>query len=128
MFWSRFRQVIFAVSAVIGAVWPISFVIKFILATKDEISSSSIPFFDVTTFSNQVWVNFGSSFVASDLIIVLILAIAFMITESKRLKLKFWGIYIVLTFLISFAFSFSLFMFVRERKLAESIEVAEAST
>ncbi|MEM1310715.1 MAG: DUF2834 domain-containing protein, partial [Cyanobacteria bacterium P01_H01_bin.153] len=68
------------------------------------------------------------SFVAADLTIVLLLAIIFMVTESRRLKLRFWGIYVVLIFLISFAFGFSLFMFVRERKLAASLEPAETQS
>ena len=41
----------------------------------------------------------------------------FYVAEGKRLKLKLWGIYFPLTFLISLAFSFGAFMFMRELEL-----------
>jgi uncharacterized SAM-binding protein YcdF (DUF218 family) len=56
----------------------------------------------------------------------LLLVITFMVTEGRRLKLRVWGLYIALMFLISFAFGFSLFMFVRERKLAAALVTAAA--
>ncbi|MEM9766594.1 MAG: DUF2834 domain-containing protein [Cyanobacteria bacterium P01_D01_bin.71] len=128
MFWNRVRQAIYAVSTVAGLVWPGYFLVQFITATKDEAASAAFQAFDLPTFIEQVWANAASSFVAADLTIVLLLAIIFMVTESRRLKLRFWGIYVVLIFLISFAFGFSLFMFVRERKLAASLEPAETQS
>ena len=123
MFWNRIRQAIYAAMTVAGVIWPGYFLTQFIEATKD--SADSLPF-DLPTFIEQVWANAASSFIAADLTIVLVLAIALIVTEGRRLKLKFWGIYIALVFAISFAFGFSLFMFVRERKLAESLEPIEA--
>ncbi|MEM9482069.1 MAG: DUF2834 domain-containing protein [Cyanobacteria bacterium P01_F01_bin.116] len=123
MFWNRVRQAIYAAMTLAGALWPGYFLAQFIKATKD--SADSLPF-DLPAFIEQVWANSASSFIAADLTIVLVLAIAFMVTEGRRLKIKFWGIYIPLIFAISFAFGFSLFMFVRERKLAESLEPVEA--
>ncbi|MEM7794664.1 MAG: DUF2834 domain-containing protein [Cyanobacteria bacterium P01_C01_bin.118] len=124
MFWNRVRQAIYVAATVAGALWPGYFLAQFIEATKE--SADSLPF-DLPTFIEQVWANAASSFIAADLTVVLVLAIAFMVTEGRRLKLKFWGIYIALIFAISFAFGFSLFMFVRERKLAASLEPAEAT-
>ena len=123
MFWNRVRQAIYIAATVAGALWPGYFLAQFMEATQD--SADSLPF-DLPTFIEQVWANTASSFIAADLTVVLVLAITFMVTESRRLKLRFWGIYIALIFAISFAFSFSLFMFVRERKLEESLELSEA--
>ncbi|MEM1393381.1 MAG: DUF2834 domain-containing protein [Cyanobacteria bacterium P01_H01_bin.150] len=128
MFWNRVRQAIYAAMTVAGFIWPIYFLVQFIMATKDDLTSTNFLAFDLPTFIEQVWANAASSFIAADLTVVLVLAIAFMVTESRRLKLRFWGIYIALIFLISFAFGFSLFMFVRERKLAESLELVEAQS
>ena len=49
--------------------------------------------------------------------IAFIAAFAFMVAEAMRLKMKYWYLYFVGTFGISFAFSFGLFMFNRERNL-----------
>ncbi|MEM6590331.1 MAG: DUF2834 domain-containing protein [Cyanobacteria bacterium P01_C01_bin.73] len=110
---------------VVGFVWPLYFLIQFITETNGAGSTGFQPF-DLSTFIAQVWANTASSFVAADLTVVLVLAIAFMVSEGRRLKLRFWGLYIALIFLISFAFGFSLFMLVRERKLAESPAPVEA--
>jgi hypothetical protein len=99
--------------------------VQFTVATKGDFTASNLLNFDLPTFVEQVWANPASSFVAVDLTIGLLLVITFMITEGRRLKLRVWGVYIALMFLISFAFGFSLFMFVRERKLATSLVTAE---
>ena len=126
MFWNRVRQVIYLSLTVAGFIWPGNYLVQFVTETKSEVASTPLQVFDLTTFIEQVWVNAASSFIAADLTIVLLVAIIFMVIESRRLKLRFWGIYIALIFLISFAFGFSLFMFVRERKLAESLAPVEA--
>ena len=51
--------------------------------------------------------------------ILLISIFIFYFAEGKRLKLKLWGIYFPLTFLISLAFSFGAFMFMREIKISK---------
>ncbi|MEM9771848.1 MAG: DUF2834 domain-containing protein [Cyanobacteria bacterium P01_D01_bin.73] len=131
MLWSRIRQVLFLSLAIAGFVWPVSYLVQFITEINGGFAggaaASELQAFDLPLFVSQVWVNPASSFVAADLAIVLVLGLTFIVTESRRLQLKFWGIYIALTFIISYAFGFSLFMFIRERKLAESLEAAEAN-
>ena len=128
MFWNRVRQAIYAALTAIGFIWPSYYLVQFITATKDDIASPNFLAFDLPTFIEQVWANAASSFVAADLTVVLLLAIAFIVVESRRLKLRLWGIYIALIFSIYFAFGFSLFMFVRERKLAELLEPIAAQS
>ncbi|MEM6836086.1 MAG: DUF2834 domain-containing protein [Cyanobacteria bacterium P01_C01_bin.120] len=127
MFWSRVRQAIYAAATIAGVIWPGYFLAQFITATKAETISTPLDVFDLPTFVEQAWVTAASSFVAADLAIVLLIAIIFMVSEGRRLKLRLWGLYIGLIFLISFAFGFSLFMFVRERKLAASLEPTETT-
>ena len=126
MFWNRVRQVIYAALTVIGFIWTNYYLVQFTVATKGEFTAANLLNFDLPTFVNQVWANPASSFVAVDLTIGLLLVITFMISEGRRLKLRVWGLYIALMFLISFAFGFALFMFVRERKLAASLVTTDA--
>lgn len=128
MFWNRVRQVIYAALTVIGLIWTNYYLVQFTVATKGDFTASNLLNFDLPTFVEQVWANPASSFVAVDLTIGLLLVITFMVTEGRRLKLRVWGLYIALMFLISFAFGFSLFMFVRERKLAAALVTAAAET
>lgn len=113
------RQAIYAALTLIGFVWTNYYLVQFTIATKGEFTATNLLNFDLSAFIEQVWANPASSFVAVDLTVALLLVITFIVTEGRRLKLRFWGIYIALMFAISFAFGFALFMFVRERKLAE---------
>lgn len=126
MFWNRIRQTIYAALTVIGFIWTNYYLVQFTVATKGEFTAANLLNFDLAAFIDQVWANAASSFVAVDLTIGLLLVITFMVSEGRRLKLRLWGIYIALMFLISFAFGFCLFMLMRERKLAESLEPVEA--
>jgi len=128
MFWNRVRQVIYAALTVVGFIWTNYYLVQFTVDTKGEFTAANLLNFDLPAFVEQVWANPASSFVAVDLTIGLLLVITFMLTEGRRLKLRVWGLYIALMFLISFAFGFSLFMFVRERKLAKSIVFEEAQS
>ena len=125
MLWNRIRQAIYAALTVVGLIWTNYYLVQFTVATKGEFTASNLLNFDIATLIDQVWANPASSFVAVDLTIGLLLVITFMVTEGRRLKLRSWGIYIALMFLISFAFGFSLFMFMRERKLAETLAPVE---
>ncbi|MBD2234411.1 DUF2834 domain-containing protein [Phormidium tenue] len=114
------RQVIYAALTLIGFVWTNYYLVQFTIATKGEFTATNLLNFDLSTFIEQVWANPASSFIAVDLTIALLLVITFIVSEGRRLKIRLWGIYIALMFAISFAFGFALFMFVRERKLAET--------
>ncbi|MBW4462785.1 MAG: DUF2834 domain-containing protein [Nodosilinea sp. WJT8-NPBG4] len=114
------RQVIYAALTLIGFIWTNYYLVQFTIATKGEFTATNLLNFDLSTFIEQVWANPASSFIAVDLTIALLLVITFIVSEGRRLKIRLWGIYIALMFAISFAFGFALFMFVRERKLAET--------
>ncbi|MGB3138074.1 MAG: DUF2834 domain-containing protein [Nodosilinea sp.] len=116
------RQIIYAALTVIGLIWTNYYLVQFTIATKGEFTATNLLNFDLSTFVDQVWANPASSFIAVDVTIAVLLAITFMVSEGRRLKLRLWGIYIALMFAISFAFGFALFMFVREGKLAKLAE------
>lgn len=62
----------------------------------------------------------------SDFLIGTIPVLVWMVIEARRLKMRNWWAYILLTFLIAFAFSCPLFLMLRESKL-ESLKQGEAT-
>jgi uncharacterized membrane protein len=64
---------------------------------------------------------------SADLTIVAIAVVVFMITESRRLKMKRVWLYILLSGVTAMAFTFPLFMAMRERQL-EKISSGDASS
>ena len=125
MFWNRLRQGLYAALTGLGLIWTNYYLVQFTVATKGEFTPANLLNFDLPAFVDQVWANPASSFVAVDVTIGVILAIVLIVTEGRRLQLRFWGAYIALMFAISFAFGFSLFLLMRERRLA-ALEQSEA--
>ncbi len=74
--------------------------------------------FDVFDFIKSTWIedNYAKS-ITLDFWTGAIAGTIFIMIEGKRLSIKYYWIYIVLTFLIAFAFAFPLFLYVRELKI-----------
>lgn len=70
-------------------------------------------------FMQDAQINFAGKSFGADLTVVVVTFFVFLITESLRLKIKFWWILIPLTFLIAVAFTFPLFLYFRQKKLEE---------
>ena len=73
------------------------------------------------TFFDDAWITPTSGFISADTAILLIAIFVFYASEGKRLKLRLWGIYFPLTFMISLAFSFGAFMFIRELEINKKL-------
>ena len=106
---AKLRLFIYAATAFAGIVWPWYCIYQFIQETKSL--GLTDPFEIVELFSEGVWVNASSGFIAADLTLVLIAAFALIAAEAMRLKMKYWYLYFVATFAISFAFSFMFLSF-----------------
>ncbi|HEY9734997.1 MAG TPA: DUF2834 domain-containing protein [Trichocoleus sp.] len=119
MMGSRLRQAIYASLTVLGFIWTNYYLVQFTIATKGEFTPANLLNFDIAAFIDQVWANPASSFIGVDVSIGALCAITLIAAEGRRLKMRFWGIYIALIFAVSFAFAVPLFLWVRERKLAE---------
>ena len=72
-------------------------------------------------FFDDAWITPTSGFISADTAILLIAIFVFYAAEGKRLKLRLWGIYFPLTFIISLAFSFGSFMFIRELEINKKL-------
>ena len=125
MLWNRIRQAIYAALTVAGFIWTNYYLVQFTLAAKGELTPANFLNFDIAAFIAQVYANPASSFIGVDVAIAALCGILLIVTEAKRLQMRLWGLYIAAIFLVSFGFGFPLFLFMRERKLAESIKLAE---
>lgn len=72
-------------------------------------------------FMQDAQINYAGKSFGADLTVVVVTFFVFLITESLRLKIKFWWILIPLTFLIAVAFTFPLFLYFRQKKLEEIV-------
>ena len=114
--WTNIRLSIYAVTALAGLIWPFYFIVQFVNEVQTGSLGSNVIEI-ANTFIDGAWVTPTSGFVSADTAVLLIGIFAFYTSEGKRLKMKSWGIYFPLTFLISLAFSFGVFMFMRERTI-----------
>ena len=114
--WSNIRLSLFGVTALLGLIWPFYFIAKFV----GEVQSGSVggSVFEIAnSFIDGAWATPTSGFVSADTAVLLLGIFVFYVSEGKRLRMKLWGIYFPLTFLISLAFSFGAFMFMREKTM-----------
>jgi hypothetical protein len=58
----------------------------------------------------------------TDLFVVATAASVFIFFESKRLKIKYWWLFILGSFITAIAFTFPLFLAFRERKMSTKIK------
>ena len=114
--WKKTRLYIYGATSIAGLIWPFYFIIQFINLVRNGNFQGSV--IDIATaFFDDAWITPTSGFISADTAILLIGIFVFYAAEGRRLKLKLWGIYFPLTFLISLAFSFGAFMFMRELKI-----------
>lgn len=77
--------------------------------------------FSVSQFVAEARANPAAISIFNDLSVVALTFFVWSYSESKRLKMRYWPVYTVLTFVVALAFTFPLFLFMRERKLASSV-------
>ena len=114
--WSNVRLSVYGITALGGLIWPFYFIAKFVSQVQNGSVGSSVVEI-INSFIDGAWATPTSGFVSADTAVLLIGIFVFYAAEGKRLKMKLWGIYFPLTFLISLAFSFGAFMFMRERTI-----------
>ena len=104
-------KVFFAVLSIIGIIVTWYFNIQYIQESGG---------FSLLSFIESVYANSASSSISNDLLVVGTVFLFWSYAEAKRLGMRHWWVYLVLTFLIAIAFTFPLFMLMRERALEES--------
>ena len=102
---------LYFVFAIAGAILPMLANINFI--------QDYGPGFDIQKFISLANINSAAQSLSRDLLIGASAITIWMITESRRLKMKHLWIVLISTFTIAFAFAAPLFLFLRERRLIE---------
>jgi hypothetical protein len=103
------RQLAYAALAAIGLVATWYFNLQFM-----EESGGS---FSAVEFVRAGYANSAASSLSNDLLVGTAAFTLWSFVEARRLGMRRWWIYPVLTFGVAFAFAFPLFLFVRERRL-----------
>jgi hypothetical protein len=107
------RQIVFGLAALtgIGVTWY--FNIQHILHYGG---------FSVVQFLTDSYANAASSSISNDILIAVFTFLFWSYFEARRLAMRSWWAYPLLTFGIAVAFAFPLFMLMRERALLRSAE------
>ena len=112
---SKKLQVFYAVCAVAGVVFTMYFNIQFMVEHGG---------FSLVTFVAENYANNASGSISNDILVVTAVFLAWSFFEARRLSMRHWWVYAVLTFTVALAFSLPLFLLNRERRLAETGEVS----
>ncbi len=75
--------------------------------------------FSAWTFITENYVNHASASISNDLLVVVVAFLGWSFVEARRLNMRHWWAYVVLTFVVAIAFALPLFLLNRERKLGE---------
>ncbi len=105
---------VYLILAILGIIYTWYFNIQFYL-TEDDTS--------ILNFIQQTKTTFPAKSFNADLTVVVIVFLIWMISEALRLKIKYWWVLVLLTFLIAIAFTFPLFLYIRAKKL-ETLKIA----
>jgi hypothetical protein len=75
----------------------------------------------VTDFFRAVYVNAAAASLTNDLILIAFAASIFMAIEGKRLSIRYFWLYIIMSPIIAISVTFPLFLFARHIKLAKEL-------
>jgi hypothetical protein len=108
---SNSRQIVFGVTAVIGICVTWYFNLQFI---------EQYGGFSLTKFVTDNYVNAASASITNDLFVAVFTFLFGSFFEARRIGMRHWWIYPILTFAVAIAFAFPLFMLMRERCLSRT--------
>ncbi len=111
------RQIFYAGLVVVGFAVTWYFNMKFM----SEAGGS----FSVVDFVAACYANNASSSISNDIAVASVAFLVWSFNEARRLGMRMWWAYVVITFAVAFACSFPLFLFMRERRLGALAERGE---
>jgi hypothetical protein len=104
------RQIVYAALVGIGVIATWTWNLRWI----EEAGGT----FDVARFTADAYANAAASSIANDISVAVAAFLVWSFAEARRLAMRNWWVYPLLTFGVAFAAAFPLFLFMRERKLA----------
>lgn len=109
------RQIIYGITAVVGVIATWYYNILFI-TERDG--------FSLSEFLQATNANAAASSISKDILVAVFAFLFWSYFEARQLKMRYWWLYAVSTFVIALAFTFPLFLLMRERKLASNLKGA----
>ena len=103
------KQIFYAALAALGVVATWYYNFQFI--------EDSGGVFSVNAFIAASYANAASSSIANDIGVAVLTFLVWSFHEARKLGMKHWWLYIVITFAVAFACAYPLFLFMRERRL-----------
>ena len=103
------RQSVYLVLAVVGLCTTWFFNFRFMAESGGA--------FDIVAFVRASYANSASTSISNDLLVGCTAFLVWSFAEVRRLGMRRWWVYPMLTFGIAFAFAFPLFLFLRDRRL-----------
>ena len=117
------KQLLYLTLSIVGLVATWYFNFQFMAVTQATLTT-----FDLGQFLRDGFANPAASSLSADLFIGGAAASLFIVFEGRRLKIKRWWVYFIMTNIIAFAFAFPLFLMMRERHLDELEAVPSLAT
>ncbi len=102
-------RIVYLLLAILGLVMTWYYNLQFIAESGGS--------FSVTEFMAAGATNSASQSLSWDLAIACIAGLVWMFAESRRLGLRFFWLYVILSFMVAYAFAFRLFLFFRQGKI-----------
>ncbi len=102
-------RIVYLLLAVLGLAMTWTYNLQFI----SEAGGS----FDISDFMAAANANAAASSLSWDLTVACIAGLTWMFVESRRLGMRFYWLYFLLTFGVAYAFAFPLFLFFRQGKM-----------
>jgi hypothetical protein len=106
-----FRTILYGLLALAGAAVTWYFNIKFMIDARGA--------FSLATFIQQGFANPAAASLASDVSLGAVVFLLWLPFEARRLMMRRWWVYAVLTLGVAFACAFPLFLLMRERRLEQ---------
>lgn len=106
---TKSRQIIFTLLATVGIIATWYYNLEF---TRHHGG------FSLTTYLAECYANAASTSISNDILVVLVTFLFWSFFEARRVGMRHWWVYPVLSIFIAFAFAFPLFLLMRERRLA----------
>lgn len=103
------RTIVFAALALAGAALTWYFNIQFSIESGGG--------FNLAAFVSDGFANPAAASLSSDVSVAAVTFLIWLPFEARRLSMRRWWLYALLTVTVAFAFSFPLFLLMRERRL-----------
>ena len=108
----RTRLAVFAVLAVSGLVLTMYQNILFMIEHEG---------FSLSLYIAENYVNHASASITNDVLVASTVFLVWLYIDSKRLEIRFWWVFVILNYFVSFAFAFPAYLIVRELRIKRAL-------